>query len=204
MLISEELFIISLDVIKGKLTKGFRQDQHLLLAGALVMDLIIQGRISIIDDVVHVINSQFIESEIINEALSLILNSPMKLTTLRCVRYFSSYHISMRNKLILGLESQGVLIHQGKLPKYFGSLKIKMKRMDLRFKILKDLEKILIQNIEPDRRMWFLISLLYVNKMHVKLLPKEFKKLVEIRVKELSSGELITKAVKTAIRERGL
>lgn len=204
MLISEELFILSLDVIKGKIAKGFRKDQHFLLAGALIMDLIIQGKISIIDDVIHVINSQFTESELINEALSLILNSRFKLTTLRCVRYFKSYYISLRNKLVLGLGSQGIIIHQEKLPKYLGSLKIKMNRIELRFKILKELEKILIHNKEPDRRLWFLISLLSVNKRYIQILPKEYKKIVKKRFKELNSKELITKTIKRAIKERSM
>ena len=114
--LSEELYLLALHEEKGRVPASLAMPLHYGLGGAILAELILQGRVGLDDErrAVVVNNRMFGEDDLLNEGLERIQASGRHHKAPYWVRIFSDYIKKLEKRLAYRLVDRGVLRKENK------------------------------------------------------------------------------------------
>jgi hypothetical protein len=208
MMIIEQIFLLA---INDKSKKIFFDWEDFLFYSAIMMDLVLQNKISIKKDQrerkstmtrlrVEVLNKDSTDNIILDKMLQFIEIKSEKDTFIDLLTEFvkRSNYSDFREVIISKLESLGFI-------KYLGKKRLKRRYQvtepALKTKILNEINAVLIDNQEPTKELMFLLSLLRIESNFLKIISKKLKKIAEKRIIKLVRHESIGNALQDYIDE---
>jgi len=187
MLICENYLLVSLENWKHQdsITPG--TSESICLAGAWIMDLILREKLLIEGKKLRVIDTNSTGDEYLDEILSIIKDSEKIRKLNRWVDLLSRRHIFQNYTLALKrLESQGILKFEGKVTaRIFYKFSYDFTKPEVKQSLLEQIQKVLIDNLDPDTELLCLLSLLRISSLINVCISKENRKVAKNRIEDL-------------------
>jgi len=198
MMIIEQIFLLA---INDKSKKIFFDWEDFLFYSAIMMDLVLQNKISIKKDQrerkstmtrlrVEILNKDSTDNTILDKMLQFIEIKSEKDTFIDLLTEFvkRSNYSDFREIIISNLESLGFI-------KYLGKKRLKRRyqvtKPALKTKILDEINAVLLDNQEPTKELIYLLSLLRIEHNLPKIIPKKFLMIAGERIVKLAESEPI-------------
>lgn len=187
MLISENFLLVFLEKLKHKDSIAPMSPDNICLAGAWIMDLILRGKLSIEGKSLLVINTSSTGDEYLDEIFAIIKDSKRKHKLNRWVDLLSSkYNKQIHSSALKRLQSQGILTFKENIvAKIFYKWDYILARPEIVQSLLEQIQKVFIENIDPNIELLCLLSLLRLNKSIKVCIAKEYRKYAKYRYEEL-------------------
>ncbi|NVM17985.1 MAG: GPP34 family phosphoprotein [Candidatus Lokiarchaeota archaeon] len=184
ILISKSYLLVVLNEQKGVCdSKGF---ESLGFAGALLMDLFLQGKINITEKSIEIINSSSTEDEFLDQILEIIGKSEKKRSLMKWIdelskkyEYYYLYFDLMEQQGILKSE----INQQLKRKLYF------LQKPEIKSQLLEEIQNVVNNNKEPSTNIISLLVLLEESQLIKVYLPRDLRKRVRNRIKEILYSE---------------
>lgn len=187
MLISENYLLVSLENWKHQDSIAPGASESICLAGAWIMDLILREKLLIEGKKLRVIDTTSTGDEYLDEILTIIKDSKEMRKLKRWVDLLSRRHIFQNYSLALKrLESQGILKFEGKVTaRIFYKFSYDYIKSEVKQSLLEQIQKVLIDNVEPDTELLCLLSLIRFSSLYKVCIPKEYSKAAKLRIEDL-------------------
>ena len=187
MLISESYLLVFLEKWKHEdsITPG--SSESICLAGAWIMDLILREKLLIEGKKLRVIDTNSTGDEYLDEILTIIKDSKKIRKLNRWVDLLSRRHNFQNYNLVLKrLESQGILKFEEKVTaRIFFKWKYDFIKPEVKQSLLEQIQKVFIDNLDPDTELLCLLSLLRISSLIKVCIPEEYRKVAKLRIKDL-------------------
>jgi hypothetical protein len=187
MLISEKFLLVSLEnwPYQDSIRPG--PSESICLAGAWIMDLILREKLLIEGKKLIVIDTNSTGDEYLDGILTIIKDYKKIRKLNRWVELLSKRHIFQNYTLALKrLESQGILKFEGKgFARIFYKFSYDYIKPEVKQSLLEQIQKVLIDNVEPDTELLCLLSLIRFSSLYKVCIPKEYRKAAKLRIKDL-------------------
>lgn len=198
MLLAEKLLLLGLDQTKGNVIYSAHAAINFGLAGAILMDLVLMNRISVIEGKVVLTNTQDIEDPILHDVLVSIAKSKRIKSLRHWVLKLGSH--TLRNKIAHRLVKKGIL--QMRKRKILGIIPYTrypennpLPELQLRT----SLRNIVLNGIEPKEEDLILLSLVKACNLTKEIFTKEERKMAKKNIDELIKGQAIGKVVQETV-----
>lgn len=187
MLISEIFLLVFIESreYKNSITPGI--SGSICLAGAWIMDLILREKLLIEGKKLIVIDTNSTGDEFLDEIFTIIKDSKKirklkRWLDLLSRRYnFQNYTLAFKS-----LESQGILKFEEKVTaKFFYKWKYDFTKPEVKQSLLEQIQKVVIDNVDPDTELLCLLSLVRFGGFINKYVPKGYRKVAKSRIKDL-------------------
>ncbi|MFX0032090.1 MAG: GPP34 family phosphoprotein [Candidatus Hodarchaeota archaeon] len=215
MLICENYLLMILDESKGSYYVKTAIVKELCLAGAVLMDLILRKKILIEKKYVRVIDVNTTGDEYLDEILG-VLDSSKKLRKVKSWIDFLSRKYVFWHVFLKRLENQGILkIKEKSFLKVFRKTSFSFPVLpEVKLSLMKQIHKVLVENVEPDIELLCLISLLRFGRIINMYVSKGDRGLAKFRINALIQNQKndpehvemilkIEKAIKSVTADRG-
>jgi hypothetical protein len=198
----QELYLLALHEEKGRVPAALSTSLHYGLGGAILAELILQGRVGLDDKrkAVVVNNSMFGEDDLLNEGLERIQSSGRHHKALYWVSTFSETIKKLEKRLAYRLVDQGVLRKEEK--RFLGVAPYEAypaQDASARFWIKQHLRSVVLGGEAPDAHTATLLSLVKVCDLLERVFTRDELKGARRKIKTLTSGEVIGEAVQQVI-----
>jgi Golgi phosphoprotein 3 len=198
----QELYLLALHEEKGRVPAALSTSLHYGLGGAILAELILQGRVGLDDDrkAVVVNNTMFGEDDLLNEALERIQASGRHHKTTYWVSTFSDNIRKLEKRLANGLVDRGVLRKEEK--RFLGVMPYEAypaQDASARFWIKQHLRSVVLGGEAADAHTATLLSLVCACDMLERVFTRDELKAARRKIETLTSGEVIGDAVQQAI-----
>ena len=187
MLISENYLLVSLENWKHQdsITPG--ASESICLAGAWIMDLILREKLLIEGKQLRVVDTNSTGDEYLDEILTILKDSKKMRKLKRWVDLLSRRHIFQNyNVALKRLESQSILKFEAKVTaRIFYKFSYDYTKPEVKQSLLEQIQKVLIDNVEPDTELLCLLSLIRFSSLYKVCIPKEYSKAAKLRIEDL-------------------
>jgi len=179
MLVSEMFLLMLLDGRKGKVFSRGRGTKDLGLAGAMILDLYLRGRVSIYGKKSRILDYHISGYPYLDQILVFLYRSkrPLKLKT--WLNRVSHFYKKLAQYIFQRLENQGILICGFKKRRYY------LVKPEIKNSLLDQMKKVVINNMSPGIELLCLLSLMKVCRLFKIYFIRKFRKQVRRRIKEL-------------------
>jgi len=193
----EQIFLVGINEKSNKISFDYKD---YLFYGAIIMDLVLKDKISFSrrNLGIEILNLDSTNDAILDKMLDFI-NADRKNKTLIdiCSRFMKRSNKSDFIEVITSqLESLGSI-------KYLGKKRLKRRyhviEPELKTKLLKEINAVLIDKQEPSKELMLLLSLLRIESNFTKIIPKKLRKIAEKRILKLVRHESIGKTLQDYI-----
>jgi len=197
MMLIEQIFLVGINEKSNKISFDYKD---YLFYGAIIMDLVLKDKISFSrrNLGIEILNLDSTNDAILDKMLDFI-NADRKNKTLIdiCSRFMKRSNKSDFIEVITSqLESLGSI-------KYLGKKRLKRRYQviepELKTKLLKEINAVLIDKQEPSKELMLLLSLLRIESNFTKIIPKKLRKIAEKRILKLVRHESIGKTLQDYI-----
>ena len=214
MLISRNYLLMILDDERGKRYSRASAAKDLGLAGAMLMDLFLRGKISIERKRVKIIDPSTTGDEYLDEILGILLHSKRERKLRIWVDKLSRRYKTYYYLFFMRLEDQGIVRREVKKAlKIFEITRFYLQRPEVKATILEQIQNVIVNNLSPGIELLCLLSLLKVSNLIKVYIAKEYRKEVKRRIDEMIQSEIldprnqemimsITKAIKDIMNAR--
>lgn len=199
--LAEKFLLLALHPEKAKYLVS---DQALIagLTGAILLDLTLEGKLEIKNNLLIATSNKSEISETHNKFLSIIYNFPKKRKIRTWIQRLSNKSQSNRKHLLQDLKSKGFvkITHQRFL--FIPYIRARLIRKTERNKLIERLRSILVYSTKPDAEIAPLLGLVGAGKMH-RVVAKNKTEIKSFRkkLKELMKSDLIASGVNQVINE---
>ncbi len=199
MMLIEQIFLVGINEKSNKISFDYKD---YLFYGAIMMDLILQEKISVSDNTlkIEILNKDSTDNTILDKMLKLIdINSEENTLMNVCYEFMKRSNKSeFKEVIISSLEASEFI-------KYLGKKRFK-RRFQLinptqRENIIGEINAVLIDNQRPSKELMFLLSLLRIESNFKTIIPKKLRKKAEKRIREVVKQEFIGNAIEDYIDE---
>ncbi|MFF7727406.1 GPP34 family phosphoprotein [Streptomyces sp. NPDC008001] len=199
--LAEEITLLALDGESGTVRK--RQACQWAVAGGIVLDLVLAGRLSVDGGRIRVLDTTPTGVKLLDDRLGMIdswaapRRKPPKVT-----EWLTKDHRRVLGAVVESLRERGLVRQEqrnalGLFPvRWFPEADGTVKR-ELRAR----LEELVLRHAEPDDRSAGLIALLHAAKLHRPAFPGSPPREVVPRMREISEGQWAGESVRKAIQE---
>ncbi|MGW5848674.1 GOLPH3/VPS74 family protein [Streptomyces sp. NPDC055254] len=199
--LAEEIMLLSLDDEAGAVRE--RQACQWAVAGGIVLDLVLAGRLSVDGGRITVVDTVPTGVGLLDGRLRMIdtwaagTRRPPKVTawlTKDNRKVLDATVASLRERGLVGQEQRKVLgiFPVRRFPEVDGSVERELRAR---------LQEVVLRRAEPDDRSAGLIALLHGAKLHRLAFPDRPPREVVPRMREISEGQWVGESVRKAIRE---
>ena len=198
----QELYLLALHEEKGRVPASLSTSLHYGLGGAILAELILQGRVGLDDNrkAVVVNNGMFGDDDLLNEGLERIQASGRHHKATYWVSTFSDYIKKLEKRLANRLVDQGVLRKEEK--RFLGVVPYEaFPALDAsaRFWIKQHLRSVVLGGETPDAHTATLLSLMRACDLLGRVFTRDELKMARRKIETLTRGEVIGEAVQQAI-----
>jgi hypothetical protein len=198
----QELYLLALHEEKGRVPAALSTPLHYGLGGAILAELILQGRVGLDDNrkAVVVNNTMFGEDDLLNEGLERIQASGRHHKSTYWVSTFSDTIKKLEKRLAYRLVDQGVLRKEEK--RFLGVAPYEAypaQDASARFWIKQHLRSVVLGGEALDAHTATLLSLMCVCDLLGRVFTRDELKTARRKIKTLTSDEVIGEAVQQAI-----
>jgi hypothetical protein len=198
----QELYLLALHEEKGRVPASLSTSLHYGLGGAILAELILQGRVGLDDKrkAVVVNDAMFTEDDLLNEGLERIQTSGRRHRAKYWVSTFSDYISKLEKRLANCLVDLGVLRKEQK--RFLGVVPYEAypaQDASARFWIKQHLRSVVLGGEAPDGHTAALLSLVRACDLLGRIFTRDELKTARRQIEALRSGEAIGEAVQQAI-----
>ncbi|MFX0083769.1 MAG: GPP34 family phosphoprotein [Candidatus Hodarchaeota archaeon] len=172
------------------------------LAGSVLMDLTVLGKVEIVGNSINIIDTSPIEDNFLDGVLSYL----SQLENNKKIKYY--INSILKNGVYIfqlftdHLESLNYMKLSFNIKRFLPTVTVDFVNNDLREQVFNNIREILLENKPlPDKSSWYVLSLLRATSSYKNIFGKEHKKQVKNRMKELIGSEPIGKGVRRVIRD---
>lgn len=179
---------------------GRSQSSHLDLglAGAVLVELALAGRVDVDDDRVVVLDDSPTDDALLDDALGRIAGDKPRAPD----DWVSRLQKGLREQVLTRLVEVGVLDHQtSKLLGLFTRHRWREVDPEPEAQVRGRLETVVLHGTEPDQRTAALVGLVRAVDLRGAVFPLAPRKTTEARMREVAEGEWAPAAVVTAVRQ---
>ena len=199
---AEEIMLLLLDDQDGKFVELPGQSLELALAGAVLMDLALEGRIDTDPQRLFVVDREPIEDDLLAPTLRRIARSMVTFDTRHWIQEVASDAGEIRDRALARLVGRGVLRREhGRFLWVFRTRRYPViddqQLQEVRLRIM----QVLRSSEIPDVRDLVIIALADVCGIFGSLLPAPELKALTPRIRQISKLDIITREVAIAVRE---
>ncbi len=199
MLLIEQIFLVGINEKSNKISFYYKD---YLFYGAIIMDLILQEKISVSDNTlkIEILNKDSTDNTILDKMLKLIYINSGKNTLMEvCYEFMKRSNKSdFKEVIISSLEASEFIKYLGK--KMF-KRRFQLTDPTQREDILGEINAVLLDNQKPTKELMFLLSLLRIESNFKKIIPKKLRKKADKRIREIVKQEFIGNAIQDYIDE---
>ena len=199
---SEEIMLLLLDDGDGTFVDLPVQSLEFALAGSVLMDLALEGRIDTDPERLFVVDREPIDDDLLEPTLRRIVNSMVTYNTRDWIQQITPHAGEIRERSLARLVERGILREeQGRFLWVFHTRRYPViDNQTLREVKLRIMEVLFTDQI-PDARDVILIALADVCGIFASLLSSRELKTVTPRIRQISKLDLIAREVTSAVRE---
>ncbi len=195
----EQIFVVGINEKSNKISFDYKD---YLFYGAIIMDLILQEKISVLDNTlkIEILNKDSTNDTILDKMLKFIDKHGEENTLMNvCYEFMKRSNKSeFKEVIISSLEASEFI-------KYLGKKRFKRRfqliALTQRDNILGEINAVLIDNQKPTKELVFLLSLLRIEANFKTIIPKKLRKNAEKRIREVVKQEFIGNAIEDYIDE---
>ena len=199
MMLIEQIFVVGINEKSNKISFDYKD---YLFYGAIIMDLILQEKISVLDNTlkIEILNKDSTNDTILDKMLKFIDKHGEENTLMNvCYEFMKRSNKSeFKEVIISSLEASEFI-------KYLGKKRFKRRfqliALTQRDNILGEINAVLIDNQKPTKELVFLLSLLRIEANFKTIIPKKLRKNAEKRIREVVKQEFIGNAIEDYIDE---
>jgi hypothetical protein len=196
-----ELMILALDDESGKISSCAAGTLGYSLAGAFLMELILQRRIALENKKIVILNSEPLKDDILEDVFLEIKNVNKERNASDWISSGANYYSRFRDTLFRELMAKGIVDRvESKSMKIFTTVRHPIIRMDVKDEILARVQSVLLDEIEADGRLVCLLSLMKTSSLVKSLFDKEHRKEIETKIAEITKNSNMEKAILEAIQ----
>jgi golgi phosphoprotein 3 len=206
LLIAEELLLLGLDDESGKLSSFSVPYLNFTLAGALLMELAIDKKISFVEEgkrkiIIQIDDSSELSDNLLNEALQLMVKYEKKRKIEKMIGILAKHYSEFRKQLFSRLVTQGILERiEKKRLKIFKYVRHPMIKPEIKEEILINIQKVILEDETPTERITSLLALIGASEMIKAVFAKEFRKEAKKKIKAIVESDVIGKYIKRIIQ----
>ena len=200
--IAEQLLLLALHDEKGSVVFSASTALPYGLAGATLVDLFLAQRITVSDKKVQVLDKAPLGDEILDEALQLIQASTKPHDLKYWVQRVHDKVKHLKDRLADSLVQKGILSREEhRWLRVFSSTRYPTEDIAPEYEMRNTLRNIVLLDQEPDDRELALIGLVKACELVNELFAKQERRAAKKRMKELTEGEVVGKAVAAVVAE---
>lgn len=198
MLVSEEFILLLLDEKSGKQIPY--TNKSLGLAGAIIMDLTLQKKVTFDGKKLKVVDSTSTRDGFLDTFLYEIKASKKKLKLEQWLNKFSRNYKDKFKALLARLKDLEIIKkEEEKILKIFRSVRYRFLKPEIKKNLLEQIQGVLLDEIDSNEHLICLLSLIKASNLYRALFTKEFRKQFKNIIDELISSEKIGKAIQDII-----
>ena len=198
MLVSEEFILLLLDEKSGKQIPY--TNKSLGLAGAIIMDLTLQKKVTFDGKKLKVVDSTSTRDGFLDTFLYEIKASKKKLKLEQWLNKFSRNYKDKFKALLARLKDREIIKkEEEKILKIFRSVRYRFLKPEIKKNLLEQIQGVLLDEIDSNEHLICLLSLIKASNLYRALFTKEFRKQFKNIIDELISSEKIGKAIQDII-----
>jgi Golgi phosphoprotein 3 len=199
--LAEDLLLLALDDDNGTVPWQHSTALPHGLGGALLMDLVLQGRIDVVGKKVVVTSAASTGDDILDEALVTIGESKRRHDAKHWVSKLGG-RSGLKEQLARRLVERGILEEQEKVFLWvFRSNRYPTSNPEVEASLRQQIHDVVLSGEDPDVRTLMLLSLVHACDLGDVLFTRDERKRAKQRIKELVEGEKFGKAVGEVISE---
>lgn len=197
--IAEELILCVLDAKTGKINSR-NYDLSLALIGGLLMELILQGRLTIAEDKLILVDEQLTNDKLLDEVLEEIKNKDEDHSTYYWIRVLQQDIRKIEDIILKRLIERGILsLETQKLLWIFNQDRYFIRNFDVKELIRNNIARIVIDKEESDHRTLALLSLLHAIDCECEIFTQEELESSIDAIRNLTASDEIGKSISNAI-----
>ncbi len=179
MLISEMILLMFLDESKGKIYSRGRTTKDLGLAGAMILDLYLKGKVSIYGKKLKILNYCHSGLPYVDKILVFLYRSKRPLKLRSWLNKISQFYKKSSLYFYQRLESHGIIIGGFKARRFY------LTEPEVKYSLLEKVKNVVINNMNPDIELLCLLSLMKACRLIKVYFMRKYRKYVKRRIKEL-------------------
>lgn len=199
--LAEKFLLLAMHPEKTRYLVG---DQALIagLTGAILLDLTLEGKLEIQNNLLHAISNKSEVSKTHNKFLNIIYNFPKKRKIRTWIQRLTNKSQSNRKYLLQDLKVKGFVKIRHKRFLFIPYIKASLIRKSERSKMISEIREILIYSKKPSAEMAPLLGLVAAGRMF-RVIAKNRKEIKDFRkkLKEIMKSDLIASGVNQVISE---
>lgn len=201
-LLAEDLLLLALDDEKGKIIFSSSTALPYGLAGAILLQLSYEGKISLNDDRVNVVDSSPVNIPILDQCLSLITDTPKPKKVQRWLTLFSGRKVDLKNQLIQGLITKDVIKEtEHKILYLIPSKRYPMINGTHENQIRQNIKNIVLNQSPSTQHFTSLISLIHACELINEIFDKSDRKQAKQNIKKIIKNEKVGDSVTQKVNE---
>jgi golgi phosphoprotein 3 len=198
--LAQDLVLLALNPQTGKIRSAASSALRYSLIGAVLLDLVLQGKITIDNNRLMVENASTTDDDFLDQCLNEVLAAPRIRTVSFWVRHWSRNYRGFQTIVLQNLVDLGVLMQQEQLVLWlFPVQRYFLTDESIQRTIINQVRAAVLEDIGLDSRMAALISLMKASHLTNALFIPEERREARSRIKAIAKGELIGKAVSDTI-----
>ncbi|MHA2091554.1 MAG: GOLPH3/VPS74 family protein [Candidatus Kariarchaeaceae archaeon] len=198
--LSEEFLLLVLDNKTGKLRENMTPHLSIGLIGGILLELVLNGRITIHNNHIILIDETPVEDKLLNEALSLIIAEDEKLPVLFWIRKLRYHYSKLETELLDRLVEKGILRKSVQKRFWlFTDNRYHFIRPEIKEIIKQNIYQIVVINEESDHHTLAKLSLIYATNCTTEIFTEDELEEYIHDIRNLVAGDEIGQSVATAI-----
>jgi len=200
--LAQDLMLLALNSETGSVRSAASEALPYGLIGAMVLDLVLQGKVAIDNKRLVVIDSQLTGDEFLDRFLHEVVLEPRAKKVQRWVEHWHSKNSDFRKTVLQSLVNLGILAQQEVRELWvFRSQRHFFVDPSVQYRLIDQVRAAVFSDVNLDSRMAALISLVQACELTNTLFDAQERREAHQRMKAISRGELVGKAVSDAVSE---
>ena len=196
----QDLMLLALNPQTGKIRSAASSAPRYSLMGAVLLDLVLQDKLTIDNNHLMVTNTSTTTDEFLDQCLNEVLESPRTRTVKFWIKPWSRKHSRFQTVVLQNLVDLGVLVQQEQLVLWlFPVQRYFLTHESIQLAIANQVRAAVLEDIGLDSRMAVLISLMKASHLTKAVFMPEERREARSRIKAITNGELVGKAVSDTI-----
>ncbi|MCE7734378.1 MAG: GPP34 family phosphoprotein [Candidatus Heimdallarchaeota archaeon] len=197
--LSEELLLCVLDARTGKINSR-NQRLSVALVGGLLMELILHGKLAIVEDNIILVDENLTEDELLDEILIKIKTIEGDHSAYYWIRVIQQEFRRIEDLIMDRLIAKGIIrVEPKKILWIFTQNRYFIENFNVKELIRNNIVRIVIEREESDHRTLALLSLLHAIDCESEIFTPEELELSLDSIKNLIAGDLIGQSIRTSI-----
>jgi golgi phosphoprotein 3 len=198
--LAQDLMLLALNPQTGKIRSAASSALRYSLMGAVLLDLVLQGKLTIDHNRLIVENASTTGDEFLDQCLNEVLASPRPRSVKFWLTRWSRTYAKFKTVVLQNLVDLGVLVQQEHLILWlFPVQQYFLIDESIQSKLVVRVRAAVLEGIGLDSRMAALVSLIKASHLTNAIFMSEERSATRTRIKAIAKGELVGKAVADTI-----